>query len=71
MAKMIMEFDYYEDREEFEMAQKGGAFHSALHELDQYLRGRLKYEELPDAVHEALQAVRDRLHSEVSDVGGL
>lgn len=64
----ILKFKLPEDRGEFEAAQKGGAYKGALQELDNYLRGRLKYEELTEEVSTALQAVRDKLHEECDDI---
>ena len=40
---------------------QGQAARLALWSFDQYLRNRLKYEDLPDGVHDALQAARDEL----------
>jgi hypothetical protein len=59
IGKLI--FKLPEEQEEFETAQLGGALKSALQEFDNYLRGRLKYEELSDEVEAALQAARDKL----------
>lgn len=66
MSKGILEFDLYEDREAFEVAQNGSAYLGILQEFDNYLRGRLKYEDLPEAVDKALQDARDKLH-EISE----
>jgi hypothetical protein len=39
-----------------------------LHEIDEELRKKLKYDpELPDAVYTALQEMRDLLHRELSE----
>lgn len=69
MAKVILEFDMYEDQDEYRYAINGGKYLGTLQELDNYLRGRLKYEELPDDVAKALQEVRDRLHEEANGHG--
>lgn len=62
MSKVILEFDMYEDQEAYKHALNAGKYIAALQELDNYLRGRLKYEELPENVANALQEVRDKLH---------
>lgn len=62
-----LRFNLPEDNEEFLSASKGGHYLSAIHALDDYLRGRIKYEELTEPVQEALQAARDRLWQEVND----
>lgn len=69
MSKVILEFDMYEDREAYEHALSGSKYLAVLQEFDNYLRGRLKYEELPEAVHEALSAARNRLHEEANGMG--
>lgn len=62
MPKVTLSFSLPEESEDFECARNGSALSGILQEYDNYLRGRLKYEELPEAVHEALQAARDKLH---------
>lgn len=69
MAKVILEFDAYEDQEAYRHALNGTKYLAALQELDNFLRGRLRYEELPESVADALQEVRDKLHSECNDNG--
>ena len=64
MPKNTLEFNLPEDREELNHALNAGAYISALQDIDNYLRGRLKYEELDEPVREALQAARDYLHNE-------
>ena len=41
--KAILEFNLPEDDHEFQMATNGSKFHSVLWEMDQYLRGKIKY----------------------------
>lgn len=69
MAKVILEFDLHEDRESYHQALNGTKYLAVLQEFDNYLRGKLKYEELPDVVADALQKARDYLHSEANDRG--
>lgn len=69
MAKIMLEFDLYEDREAYEDALNGTKYRAILQEFDNYLRGRLKYEELPELIQEALQAARSKLHEEAADSG--
>ena len=69
MAKVILEFDLYEDSESYHHAINGTKYLAVLQEFDNYLRSKLKYEELPDVVADALQKARDHLHSEASDNG--
>ena len=69
MPKAILQFNLPEERHEFEVASNGQNYLSALHDLDNYLRSKLKYEELPDQVREALQSTRDELHVILLDNG--
>ncbi len=64
MPKSILEFELPEERDEFRHALNAVAYIAALQEIDNYLRGRLKYEELDQPVRDALQSVRDFLHNE-------
>jgi hypothetical protein len=62
MAKVTIEFDSIEDKEEMEMCLNGMKWYLLAWELDQYLRGRLKYEPMIDKEYEVLQQTRDKLH---------
>lgn len=63
MAKGILEFSLPEEQAEFEIAQDGGRWMSAVSELDNWLRGKLKHSELSDAEAVVFSAVRDHLYS--------
>ena len=69
MGKVILEFDSFEEQEDMAQAMNGGKYLAALQEFDNYLRGRLKYEELSQEVDAALQAARDKLHEEMNSMG--
>lgn len=69
MPKATLTFNLPEEQEEFNMASKASSAYIALHEYDQYLRARLKYEELPEAVNAALQEARDKLNSICNEFG--
>ena len=47
MSKIILqfEFDYYEDSNELKIILRSREYHSALHEIDENLRSKLKYSE--------------------------
>jgi len=53
--KGILEFNLPEDQGEFEIACKGGKYFSALHELDNYLRSKIKYSEGDVKVYEEIR----------------
>lgn len=63
--KGILEYLLPEEADEYAAAQNGSRYLAIIQEYDNYLRGRLKHEELPDDVRAALQAARDRLHEEL------
>lgn len=59
---LVIKADEPEERDELRQMMQVGSYSSVLQDLDNYLRGRLKHEELAEPVAEALQLVRDRLH---------
>jgi hypothetical protein len=62
--KAILEFDLTEEQAEFDFAINGSKYHSILWDLDNHLRGLIKY--APDTqsedTYKALQETRDKLH---------
>jgi hypothetical protein len=69
--KTILEFNCPEEQNEADIARAGLELYCALSGLDQYLRGQIKYCDLPEDVREALQAVRDLIPGELLDrLGG-
>jgi len=70
MAKVTIEFDSIEDKDEMEMCLNGMKWYLLAWELDQYLRGRLKYEDnLSEDAYKALDEARDKLHELRSEDG--
>jgi hypothetical protein len=66
----VLRFKLPEDKEEFEVAAKSVDLYLALWDLDQWLRGKLKWDcEYKDA-EEALDATRKHLN-EIMDERGL
>jgi hypothetical protein len=71
MAKVILEFDPFEDRDEMESALNGAKWKMLVWDLDQHLRSELKYNDaITGKVYDALQKVRDHLH-ELKNENGL
>jgi hypothetical protein len=62
MAKVIIEFDSIEDKDEMEMCLNGMKWYLLAWELDQYLRNRLKHEILSEDAYKALDEARDKLY---------
>ena len=70
MAKVILEFDPIEDKEEMETALNGWKWKMLVWDLDQHLRTELKYnDKITCEVYEALEKVRDYLHEQKTDSG--
>lgn len=70
MAKVIIEFDSIEDKHEMEMCLNGMKWYSLAWSFDQYLRGRLKYEDnLPEDAYKALDEARDKLYELLREDG--
>jgi hypothetical protein len=71
MAKVTIEFDSFEDKEEMESALNGAKWKMLVWDLDQHLRTELKYNDtITGKVYEALEKVRDHLH-ELKNESGL
>ena len=68
--KAILEFSLPEDSSEFDLACRAAKYHGVLWDLDQWLRGIIKYDDsLSDGQSDVYQKVRDRLHEELSSNG--
>jgi len=62
--KIVLEFDTIE---EAQLAINGSKYAAALFEYDQYLRGKLKYETLPEDMYIAYQDSREKLRENLSE----
>jgi hypothetical protein len=62
-------FTLPEEQEEFYLAAKGADWRIVLEDMDNYLRGRLKHEDLSEDAAVALDAARERLYTLVADRG--
>jgi len=61
--KAILEFSLPEDSIEFDITCKANKYYSTLWDLDQWLRGVIKYDDsLSDEQEVVYQKVRDKLH---------
>lgn len=57
----ILKFNLPEDREDFDLACKASNYSHALWEIDDWLRGELKYSELSDETYKSFEIVRKKL----------
>jgi hypothetical protein len=62
--KIILEFDTIE---EAQLAINGSKYAAAIFEYDQYLRGKLKYETLPEDMYIAYQDSREKIREHLSE----
>jgi len=66
--KATLEFNLPEEAQEFRTAINGWKFKSVLNEINEDLRSKIKWQDdMPDAVRQALQAVRDDMHQRLSE----
>ena len=70
MAKVTIEFDSIEEKDEMEMCLNGSKWYLVAWELDQYFRSRMKYEEtLSNDAYNAVEAARCKLRELISESG--
>jgi hypothetical protein len=65
--KALLEFNLPEENHEFANATNGSKMRSVLWELDQWMRAKLKFEELPDGQYDAIKQTRDQLRILLND----
>ena len=61
--KAKITFDLPEESHEWESALQGSKMRSTLWELDQWLREKVKYEDLNDEQYQVYQGCRDKLRT--------
>jgi hypothetical protein len=61
--KATLTFSLPEEEYEYSNAVEGAKMRSVLWDLDQWLRAKLKYEELTDGKYDAFKETRDHLRS--------
>lgn len=62
MPKATLEYSLPEEKSEFDTARQGVDYMLALQDLDNWLRAKLKYEEISATEAVIFQKVRDQLH---------
>ena len=68
--KAILEFDLPEERYDFYLAVKGFEWYSAMYDLDQHLRSKVKYDDsLTDEQYIVYDGIREKLHDILYDRG--
>jgi len=70
MAKVTLEFDPIEDRDDMESAINGWKWKMLVWDLDQHLRSELKYNpSITGDVYDAVEKIRKHLHELKNDSG--
>ena len=67
--KGIIEFDLPQEKEEFDMACNAQKYACILHDVDQFLRGKIKYETLDEKTYAAYSDVRSSLWQIINQYG--
>ncbi len=65
--KVILEFVLPEENYEYLNATNGTKFRCVLWALDQWMRAKLKFEELSDGQYDAIKETRDQLRALLQD----
>ena len=66
MPKYTIEF-HHDEEAEFQMCNQAHDYWNALFDLDQWLRNKLKYEEITDEQYKAFEEVRNELHQKLKE----
>ena len=70
MGKVIIEYDTVEEAEDIQNALNGYKWKLAMWDLDQMLRGYVKYDDtLSEDTHEAYVKVRELIRETLADYG--
>jgi hypothetical protein len=62
-------FTLPEEAEDLDLARKGGDWRLVAEDMDGYLRGRLRHEDLPPDADLALDEARQKLHEFLTERG--
>jgi hypothetical protein len=66
MPKYTIEF-HHDEEEEFQICIKSMDYWNALFDLDQWLRNKLKYEDINEEQYKAFEEVRNELHQKLNE----
>jgi hypothetical protein len=62
-------FTLPEEAEDLDLARKGADWRIVAEDMDAYLRGRLRHEDLPPDADKALDEARQKLHEFLAERG--
>lgn len=69
MAKVTLEFDPFEDREDMESAINGWKWKMLAWDLDQWMRGEMKYAQISQETYDAYETIREKIRTEMAQYG--
>ena len=67
MAKVILEFDAFEERQAIEHAMRGAEYYAALQEIERFLRSKVKHSDMDDKLI-AYEEIRTELYSILEEI---
>jgi hypothetical protein len=69
MPKVTIEFNSIEEQHELELCINASKWYSIVSDYSEYLRTKIKYDELSDDAYKAIEEVREKLHELLNDEG--
>ena len=69
MAKVTIEFNTIEEKDELELCINANKWYNIVWDYNEYLRSRLKYDELSDDAYKAIEEFREKLHELLNNEG--
>lgn len=65
--KAILEFNLPEEKSDFDLCNQATSLHCALWDFSQFLRGKIKYEDLTEEQHAIYEEVRAKFYEILND----
>jgi hypothetical protein len=69
MPKVTIEFNSIDEQHELELCINASKWYSIVWDYSEYLRTKLKYDELSDDAYKAIEEAREKLHELLNDEG--
>ncbi len=69
MPKVTIEFNTIEEQHELELCINASRWYNIVWDYSQYLRTRLKHDELSNDAYKAIEEAREKLHELLNDEG--
>jgi hypothetical protein len=69
MPKVTIEFNTIDEQHELELCINASKWFNIVWDYSEYLRTKLKYDELSDDAYKAIEEAREKLHELLNDEG--